>query len=168
MNSLHQPDAGLQWVAKDVGEKQTLPTAWPQWPGCHLGPATMAREGSTSNSVDYCMGGGGTSDDPIETSMVGNTTPIETNPVQGDLRRAVEPRPGCNRTKMPAKPETTPDAKVREAHEPQRPSCQHASHRQQRWTDSQRTRSKRLPEDGKVKRGKPVISAKGPTPWSHH
>ena len=79
---------------------------------------------------------------PLEPTIVGHTTPIETHPVQGDLRRAVEPRPGCNRTKMPAKPETAPDAKVREAHEPQRPPCQHASHRQQRWTDSLRARSK--------------------------
>ena len=131
------------------------------------GPATVAREGSTSNSSDYCMGVGPQMT-PIGTTMVGNTTPIETHPVQGDLRRAVEPRLGCNRTKMPTKPETAPDAKVREADEPQRPPCQHASHRQQRWTDSLRTRSKRLPEDGKVKRGRPVTCAKGPTPWSHH
>ena len=81
MNSVHQPDAGLQWVAKCVGQKQTPPRAWQLWPGCHLGPATMPPEGSTSNSGDCCMGGGGTSDDPLQTTgyaslkmLVGITT----------------------------------------------------------------------------------------------
>ena len=32
MNSVHQPDAGLQWVAKSVGQKQTPPRARPL---CH-------------------------------------------------------------------------------------------------------------------------------------
>ena len=77
------------------------------------GPATMAREGAPQTQAITAWVEV-TPDDPIGTSMVGNTTPTETHPVQGDLRRAAEPRQGCNRTKMTAKPETAPDAKVRE------------------------------------------------------
>ena len=59
MNSVHQPDAGLQWVAKGVGQKQTSPR------GDHYRQAaTWARplwhgRCFTSNSSDYCMGVGG-------------------------------------------------------------------------------------------------------------
>ena len=58
---------GLQWVAKGCGSEADPAQAWPLWSGCSLGPATVAREGSTSNSGDKCKGGGVTSDAPMQT-----------------------------------------------------------------------------------------------------